>query len=104
MIYVSSELLWFVDLAKYDWINHYTVHFRVTSCDLMSCFLVSSDVFGPCCVQISVEPHQSSSGSGPRPHEKVRLGLLDLMVAFTLIQMNHTYRAITPEFVLFKKK
>ncbi len=30
-------------------------------------FLVRLEVFGPCCVHISFEPHQSLFGSGPRP-------------------------------------
>jgi len=31
--------------------------------DLGGVHTCSLDVFGPCCVHISVEPHQSSSGS-----------------------------------------
>ncbi len=36
------------------------------SCDIMSCFWFL-DVFGTCCIHISVEPYQSSFGSGQRP-------------------------------------
>lgn len=38
---------------------HSVLH-RVTSCDIMSCFGVRLDVFGPRCVHISVESHQGS--------------------------------------------
>lgn len=40
-----------------------SVLFRVSS----SCFWFRLHVFGPCCVHISLELHQSSFGSGPKP-------------------------------------
>ncbi len=38
--------------------TRYFVLFRVASCDIMSCFWFL-DVFGTCCIHISVEPYQS---------------------------------------------
>ncbi len=52
-------------------------------------FLVRLELFGPCCIHISFESHQSLFGSGPS------LGpLVWCAPGFTLMQMNHTNRAI----------
>lgn len=49
-------LLWREEPGMFE---HFVL-FRVISCDITSCFWFRLDVFGPWCIQISVEPHQDS--------------------------------------------
>lgn len=88
----TSSLLHVCPLLILFWIH------RSSSCHYFL-FLVRSEVFVPCCVQISSEPHQSSST--PIFQRSRSAGLVRL-AAFTLTQTNSTNRANTTGFVLME--